>query len=106
MTNAYERSSAGAVMLKIATMVCVEPMPMRLRQHANATINHTALMGVFVILFTFAKNGENGRAPSRANAYAMRVSANMAEQPVKNCTRMTKNHITLPPLWPPALRKI
>lgn len=49
---------------------------------------------------------ENGRALSRANANAMRVSANIAEQPVKNCTRMTKNHIAVPPLVPPAFKKI
>lgn len=49
---------------------------------------------------------ENGSALSRANAKAMRVSANMAEQPVKNWTRMTKNHIAVPPDLPPALRKI
>lgn len=30
----------------------------------------------------------------------------MAEQPVKNWTRMTKNHIAVPPFLPPALRKI
>lgn len=49
---------------------------------------------------------ENGTASSRANAYAMRVSANMAEQPVKNCTRIANPHITVPPVWPPAFRKI
>jgi hypothetical protein len=36
----------------------------------------------------------------------MRVSANIAEQPVKNWTRITKNHITVPPVLPPAFRKI
>jgi hypothetical protein len=36
----------------------------------------------------------------------MRALASIAEQPVKNCTRMTKNHITVPPAFPPALRKI
>lgn len=49
---------------------------------------------------------EKGRALSRAKAKAMRVSANIAEQPVKNWTRMTKNHIIVPPVLPPALRKI
>jgi hypothetical protein len=29
----------------------------------------------------------------------------MAEQPVKNCTKMTKNHIIVPPTGPPAFRK-
>ena len=57
------------------------------------------------------KNGEetdfeNGRAPSRAKAYAIRVSANIAEHPVKNWTRMTKNHIAVPPFTPPAFKKI
>lgn len=36
----------------------------------------------------------------------MRVSANIAEQPVKNCTRITKNHMTVPPVLPPAFKKI
>jgi hypothetical protein len=36
----------------------------------------------------------------------MRAFANMAEHPVKNCTRITKNHIAVPPARPPALRKI
>ncbi len=49
---------------------------------------------------------ENGRASSRANAYAILVSANIAEHPVKNCTRMTKHHIAVPPLTPPAFKKI
>jgi hypothetical protein len=49
---------------------------------------------------------ENGKAPSLAKAYAILVSASIAEQPVKNCTRMTKNHITVPPVFPAALRKI
>jgi hypothetical protein len=30
----------------------------------------------------------------------------MAEQPVKNWTKMTKNHIIVPPVLPPALKKI
>ena len=49
---------------------------------------------------------ENGRASSRANAYAILVSANIAEQPVKNWTSITQNHITVAPVLPPALRKI
>lgn len=49
---------------------------------------------------------ENGKASSRAKAYAIRVSANMAEQPVKNCTRIAKDHIIVPPVLPPASRKI
>ena len=49
---------------------------------------------------------ENGNASSRANAYAIRVSASMAEQPVKNCTRIARPHMIVPPVFPPALRKI
>jgi hypothetical protein len=49
---------------------------------------------------------ENGRAPSREKAYAILVSASIAEHPVKNCTKITKNHITVPPVLPPALRNI
>jgi hypothetical protein len=30
----------------------------------------------------------------------------MAEQPVKNCTSITKNHMMVPPVLPPALKKI
>lgn len=36
----------------------------------------------------------------------MRVSASMAEQPVKNWTRITRVHMAVPPSWPPALRNI
>lgn len=49
---------------------------------------------------------ENGRASSRAKAYAIRVSASMAEQPVKNWTRMANPHMIVPPVFPPAFRKI
>jgi hypothetical protein len=49
---------------------------------------------------------ENGSAPSREKAYAILVSASIAEHPVKNCTKITKNHITVPPVLPPALRNI
>lgn len=49
---------------------------------------------------------EKGKAPSLANAYAILVSANSAEIPVKNWINITKNHITVPPTLPPALRKI
>lgn len=34
------------------------------------------------------------------------MSASMAEQPVKNWTRIANPHIIVPPLFPPALRKI
>ena len=49
---------------------------------------------------------ENGSASSRANAYAIRVFASMAEHPVKNWTRIVNPTITVPPVLPPALRKI
>lgn len=49
---------------------------------------------------------EKGRPLSRAKAYVMRAFASMAEQPVKNWIRTTKNHIAVPPTLPPALRKI
>ena len=49
---------------------------------------------------------ENGNASSLANAYAILVSASMAEQPVKNWMRMTQNHMIVPPVLPPAFRKI
>lgn len=49
---------------------------------------------------------ENGNASSRAKAYAIRAFASMAEQPVKNWTRMTKNHMMVPPTLPPAFKKI
>ena len=49
---------------------------------------------------------EKGKASSRANAYAILVSANMAEQPVKNWTSITQNHMAVAPFRPPALRKI
>ena len=89
-------------MLKIAITVCVEPIPIRFRHILNSTTSHTAFTGVWVNLFTDLQklhrvSGlslflqmiglaylDNGRASSRANAYAILVSANMAEQPVKN----------------------
>lgn len=49
---------------------------------------------------------ENGRASSRANAYAIRVSASMAEHPVNSWTRTARPHMIMPPVLPPALRKI
>lgn len=111
-------------MLKIETMVSVLPMPMQLSTMEKTTTSQTALMGVLVRGLTLEKNlaresagsqedgwmsraySENGKALSRANAKAMRVSANIAEQPVKNCTRMTKNHMAVPPLCPAAFKKI
>ncbi len=101
MTAMYDRSRAGAVMLKIATIVWVEPIPMQLRQMLKRTTSQTALTGVCVYELTLLQNlegvsrslysgfmtekyPENGKASSRANAYAILVSASMAEQPVKN----------------------
>lgn len=49
---------------------------------------------------------ENGKAPSLANAYAILVSANSAEIPVKNWIRITKDHMIVPPTLPPAFKKI
>jgi len=49
---------------------------------------------------------ENGKPPSRENAYAIRVHASMAEMPVKNWIRITKAHMNVPPDFPAALRKI
>jgi hypothetical protein len=48
MTAMYDMSSAGAVMLKMAVMVSVEPIPIRSRQLQKTTTNHTALTGVCV----------------------------------------------------------
>jgi hypothetical protein len=126
MTEMYDTSRAGAVMLKIAVAVSVDPMAIRFKATLKDTTNHTALTGVCVFSVTWARYLwkkkesaglwkkerkcsrylEKGKASSRANAYAILVSANMAEQPVKNWTRITKNHITVPPVRPPALRKI
>lgn len=39
-------------MLKIATMVCCEPIPMRLRQVQHKTTSHTELIGVWVYELT------------------------------------------------------
>lgn len=49
---------------------------------------------------------EKGSASSRAKANAILVSASMAEHPVKNCTRMLKANMIVPPVLPPALRNI
>lgn len=99
---------------------------MRLRQTQQNTTSQTELIGVCVYGFTLlqklscrthvnhhpfqykgvAKYLENGKAPSLANAYAILVSANNADTPVKNCIRITKNHMTVPPTLPPAFKKI
>lgn len=42
-------------MLKMAVAVCVEPMAMQLRAILKATTNQTALTGVWVCWFTFAR---------------------------------------------------
>lgn len=49
---------------------------------------------------------ENGNAASLENAQAILAFASIAEQPVKNCTSITKNHMIVPPDLPPALKKI
>lgn len=45
-------SRAGAVMLKMAVMVRVLPIPIRSRQVQKTTTSHTALTGVWVRLLT------------------------------------------------------
>ena len=116
-------SSAGAVMLKMLKMVNVLPMPIMLRQLQKITTSQTELMGVFVTVLTLAQKlshislaltdrikaatySENVKAASRAKAQAILEFANIAEQPVKHCTRMTKNHMMVPPVLPPAFKKI
>lgn len=102
MTAMYERSIAGAVTLKMPIIVWADPMPMQLRQTAKITTSQTAFTGVCVRRFTLLQNlclmsagnlshprvespyPDKGKALSRAKAYAILVSANMAEQPVKN----------------------
>ena len=57
MTTAmYDRSKAGAVMLKIPIIVWPDPMPIQLRQIANRTTSQTALTGVYVRLLTLLQN--------------------------------------------------
>lgn len=124
MTAIYDRSKAGAVILKIPIMVWPDPMPIQFRQIAKATTSQTALTGVCVRWFTLLQNlrqtlagilsspgayysyAEKGNASSRANAYAILVSASMAEHPVKNWINITQNHMLVPPLRPPAFKKI
>ena len=102
MTAIYDRSKAGAVILKIPIMVWPDPIPIQFRQIAKTTTSQTALTGVCVLRFTLLQNLSQklagvvfdpraccsylakGKASSRAKAYAILVSANMAEHPVKN----------------------
>jgi hypothetical protein len=49
-------SSAGAVMLKIAVIVSVLPIPIRSRQLQKATTSQTALTGVCVKRLTLLQN--------------------------------------------------
>lgn len=79
---------------------------MQFRQTLKNTTNQTALTGVWVWGLTLDKKAEKGSALSLANAYAIRVSASIAEQPVKNWTKMANAHMAVPPVFPPALRKI
>lgn len=104
-------------------MVNVLPIPIMFRQLQKMTTSQTELMGVSVTLLTLAQKlshislaltdhdraptySEKGNAASRAKAHAILEFASMAVQPVKNWTRMTKNHMTVPPVLPPAFRKI
>jgi len=110
-------------MLKMLRIVKVLPIPIRLRQLQKITTSQTELMGVSVTLFTLDQNlshislaltdhdraatySEKGNAASRAKAQAILEFASIAEQPVKNWTRITKNHMIVPPVLPPAFRKI
>lgn len=85
MTAIYDRSRAGAVTLKIETIVCVDPIPIQLRQMLKRTTSQTALTGVRVYAFTVLQrldksqppvsvraktiaHRENGRASSLENA--------------------------------------
>ena len=109
--------------MKILRIVKVLPIPIMFRQLQKMTTSQTELMGVSVMLLTLAQKlshislaltdqnkaatySENGKAASRAKAQAILEFASIAEQPVKNCTRMTKNHMTVPPVLPPAFKNI
>lgn len=59
-----------------------------------------------MILLILEKKGEKGNAPSRAKAYAIRVSANIALAPVNIWTRIEKENMIVPPTRPPESRKI
>ena len=50
MTAMYDRSSAGAVMLNTATIVCVDPIPIRFKDMQQSTTSQTPFMGVCVLL--------------------------------------------------------
>lgn len=52
MTDTYEMSRAGAVTLKMAVAVSVDPIAMQFRQTLKTTTNQTALTGVCVRWFT------------------------------------------------------
>lgn len=56
MTAMYERSRAGAVILKMETIVSVLPMSIQFKTTANATTSQTAFMGVLVIGLTLDQN--------------------------------------------------
>jgi len=49
-------SKAGAVTLKMAVMVSVLPMPIRLRQVQKATTSQTELTGVWVYWLTLLQS--------------------------------------------------
>lgn len=51
-----ERSRAGAVILKMETIVSVLPMSIQFKTTANATTSQTAFMGVLVIGLTLDQN--------------------------------------------------
>jgi hypothetical protein len=58
MTDMYDTSNAGAVMLKIAVAVSVDPIAMRFKATLKNATNQTAFTGVCVRSLTFARSLE------------------------------------------------
>lgn len=67
-------SNAGAVTLKIAVAVSVDPMAMRLRMVLKKTTNQTEFTGVCVIPLIFARNLNQGQASSITTNQEYRVT--------------------------------
>lgn len=55
-------SSAGAVTLKMAVAVCVDPMAMQFKATLKKTTNQTALTGVWVLGLTVEINLDERQA--------------------------------------------
>jgi hypothetical protein len=66
-------------------------------------LSHVSIIAIVRGVMTYP---EKGKAPSREKAQAILAFASIAEHPVNTWTRMTKNHMTVPPVLPPALKKI